>query len=468
MPSTLLDKIWETHLVGRREDGRDLIYVDRHVLHDLHASHALKALDRNGRGVRRPDLTVAVADHTILTRRIAGATRRAESPFTTEMRAGCARHGVPLIDVNDSRQGIVHVVSPELGIALPGFTLACPDSHAATVGALGTLAFACGTSELEHVLATQVVAATKPKSFRIRLDGKLRPGVTAKDAALHLISRVGVAAGRGYAIEYAGAVVEAMQIEERLTLCNLSSEFGARTALIAPDERTFEWCRGRPFAPVGEQWDAAVAWWRTLYTDADAVFDRDVVIDCSELTPQLTWGTDPSQVIGVGGSIPELADLPEQERAAAVRASKYIGLEPGQAIAGVTVDRVFIGSCANSLLPDLRDVASLVKGRHVAPGVRAVIVPGSSTVRRAAESEGLDAIFLASGFEWHEAGCSMCAGVNGDVAAPGERCISTTNRNFENRQGAGVRTHLASPLTAAAAALAGRIVDPGMYLQEKG
>jgi 3-isopropylmalate/(R)-2-methylmalate dehydratase large subunit len=455
MARTLLDKIWDAHVVAQRGDGRDLLYIDRHVVHELHGPHALKHIEDKNRSVRRPDLTVCVQDHTVATQ--PGMPKA--SQHIEAMRAGAKRHNLMLLDVGDAQQGIVHVVSPELGIALPGLTLACPDSHASTVGALGTLAFGCGTSELEHVLATQVIAMHKPKQMRVRFSGALAPGVSAKDVALHLIRVVGVDAGRGFAVEYAGAAIEAMDIESRLTLCNLTIEWGARTGLIAPDDKTFAYCSGRPGAPSGRDWEAAVSWWRTLRTDADAQFDREVEIDCATLEPQITWGTDPGQVLGVSERIPDPARIDPGVQPKVQRALDYMGLSPGEPIVGLPVDRVFIGSCANARLSDLRVAASIVRGRKVADGVKAIIVPGSSTVKQLAEDEGLDDVFLSAGFEWRDSGCSMCAGANGDTAQPGERCISTTNRNFENRQGRGVRTHLASPAMAAAAAIAGRIVD---------
>jgi 3-isopropylmalate/(R)-2-methylmalate dehydratase large subunit len=455
MATTLLDKIWDTHVVARRGDGRDLLYIDRHVVHELHGPHALKHIEDKNRSVRRPDLTVCVQDHTVATQPgLLKASQHIEA-----MRAGAKRHNLMLLDVGDAQQGIVHVVSPELGIALPGLTLACPDSHASTVGALGTLAFGCGTSELEHVLATQVIAMHKPKQMRILFNGALAPGVSAKDVALHLIRVVGVDAGRGFAVEYAGSAIDEMSIESRLTLCNLTIEWGARTGLIAPDGKTFAYCAGRPGAPSGADWDAAMSWWRTLRTDADARFDREVDIDCASLEPQITWGTDPGQVLGVSERIPNPAEIEASQQPKLQRALEYMGLAPGEPIVGLPVDRVFIGSCANARLSDLRVAASIVRGRKVAPSVKAIIVPGSSTVKQLAESEGLDDVFLSAGFEWRDSGCSMCAGANGDTAQPGERCISTTNRNFENRQGRGVRTHLASPAMAAAAAIAGHIVD---------
>jgi 3-isopropylmalate/(R)-2-methylmalate dehydratase large subunit len=461
MPTTLFDTIWNAHVVGRRDDGRELIYMDRHVLHELHGPHAFARLAATGRALRRPDLTFGVLDHALAT--VPGRdefTNPDAAPFAQAMRAAAQRHGFRLFDVGDAEQGIGHVVAPELGIVLPGTTYACPDSHACTVGALGALAFACGTSELEHVLATQVLALQKPRQMRIVLDGRLAPGIGAKDIILDLIRRLGIDGARGYAVEYAGPVVDALSIEARLTLCNMTIEMGARTGVIAPDDATFAYLAGRPYVPAGAAWDAALTRWRTLRSDDDAVFDRTLVVDCGALDHMITWGTNPSHTIAIGGRVPDPGDAPEDARAALQRALDYMGLEAGMPIADLPVDRVFIGSCTNARIEDLESAAALIGDRHVAPNVRAIVVPGSSTVKREAEARGLDAIFRAAGFAWHESGCSMCAGANGDLAARGERCVATSNRNFENRQGPGVRTHLASPAVAVAAALTGRITDP--------
>ena len=375
------------------------------------------------------------------------------------MREGCRNNGIRLFDIDDPEQGICHVVAPELGIVLPGATHAVPDSHASTVGGVGALAFGCGTSELAHILASQVMALKRPKRMRVRLDGRLGAHVSAKDVALRLIAELGVAGARGYAVEYAGAAVRAMPIEQRMTLCNLNIEMGGRSGLVAPDEATFAWLGGRPFIPQGALWDRALEHWRTLKSDDDAGFDRDVTLDCAGLEPQITWGTDPSQVVGISGRVPESGAVEPSRRAAAESAFAYMGIAPGTPLAGLPVDRVFIGSCTNSRLPDLQTAAAVVRGRRVAAGVVAMVVPGSSSVKRAAEAAGLDRVFRDAGFFWGESGCSMCAGGNGDRGQPGERCVSTTNRNFENRQGPKVRTHLASPATAAASAIAGRIAD---------
>jgi 3-isopropylmalate/(R)-2-methylmalate dehydratase large subunit len=460
MPS-LFDKIWRSHTVATRPaDGRTLIYIDRHVIHDLHAPHAFAKLRKSGRAVRRPDLTVAVTDHMVAT--TAGRTDAsiAESaPFLSRTRAGAAELGISLLGLGHPLQGIVHVVSPELAIALPGSTLACPDSHACTVGGIGALGLATGTTELVHVLATQTLAWKRPKQMRIRLNGRLAPDVTAKDVILFVIGHFGSDMARGHAVEFAGPVARALSVEGRMTLCNMVTELGGRTGLIAPDESVFDWLQGRACAPRGADWEAAVAAWADLVTDDDAVFDQDLALDCTALEPQVTWGIDPAHVIGVSGRIPDPAQAPAGARDALRRALDYMKLTAGRPIAGLPIDRVFIGSCTNARLSDLRAAAAVAAGGRVADGVRATVVPGSSAVKRAAESEGLHRIFLAAGFEWGEAGCSMCAGVNGEEGAPGQRIVSTTNRNFAGRQGPGVMTHLASPATAAAAALAGCITD---------
>jgi 3-isopropylmalate/(R)-2-methylmalate dehydratase large subunit len=460
MQQTLFEKIWEVHRVAQRADGRDLIYIDRHVLHELHAHHAFAQLQKQGRPVRRADLTFAVQDHTVATKPGRDDdTNPSGSAFIKAMRDGCRDNNIRLFDIDDPEQGISHVVAPELGIVLPGATHAVPDSHASTVGGVGALAFGCGTSELAHILATQVMALKRPQRMRVRLDGRLGAHVSAKDVALRIIAEVGVAGARGYAVEYAGTAVRAMPVEQRMTLCNLNIEMGGRSGFVAPDDATFQWLAGRPFVPQGAEWDGALRHWRTLASDDEASFDREVALDCTALEPQITWGTDPSQVVAISGRVPDPAGLDPGRRAAAVSAFGYMGLIPGTPLIGLPVDRVFIGSCTNSRLPDLQVAADLVRGRHVAAGVVAMVVPGSSSVKREAEAAGLDRVFRDAGFFWGESGCSMCAGGNGDRGQPGERCVSTTNRNFENRQGPKVRTHLASPATAAATAIAGRIAD---------
>jgi 3-isopropylmalate/(R)-2-methylmalate dehydratase large subunit len=460
MPRTLFDKIWDFHLVGQRADGRDLLYIDRHVLHELHAHHAFAQLEKQSRPVRRSDLTFAVQDHTVATKPGRDEnTNPSGTAFIKAMREGCRKNGIRLFDVDDREQGICHVVAPEVGIVLPGATHAVPDSHASTVGGLGALAFGCGTTELAHILATQVMAIKRPKSMRVCLDGKLGAHVSSKDMALRLIADLGVAGARGYAVEYTGSAIRAMPIEQRMTLCNLNIEMGGRSGFVAPDEQTFAWLKDRPYVPKGEMWDRALAHWRMLTTDEGVVFDREVKLDCAELEPQITWGTDPSQVVGISDRVPEPAAIDSSRRTAAENAFAYMGLAPGTPLMGLPIHRVFIGSCTNSRLPDLEVAAKIVKGRRVADGVFAMVVPGSSSVKREAEAAGLDRVFRDAGFFWGESGCSMCAGGNGDRAEPGQRVVSTTNRNFENRQGLKVRTHLASPATAAASAIAGRIAD---------
>ena len=458
--ATVFDKIWEGHTVGRRADGRTLVYVDRHVMHDLHAPHAFTMLRRSGRAVRRPDLTVAVTDHMVATS--AGrtdATIPGSAPFLARTRAGAAELGIRLLGLDSPWQGIVHVVSPELGIALPGSTVACPDSHACTVGGVGALGLATGTTELVHVLATQTLALKRPKQMRITLDGVLAPDVTAKDLILFVIGHWGSDMARGHAVEFAGPVTRALPVEGRMTLCNMVTELGGRTGLVAPDASVAAWLRGRACAPEGADWDAAVAEWAELHSDAGAAFDTDLQVDCRVIEPQVTWGIDPAHVIGLSGRVPSPDDVPPADRDGIRRALDYMHLQAGAPIAGVPVDRVFIGSCTNARLSDLQAAAAVVAGRHVAAGLRATVVPGSTGVKRGAEALGLHKVFRDAGFEWGESGCSMCAGVNGEEGRPGQRIVSTTNRNFAGRQGAGVMTHLASPATAAAAALAGRIVD---------
>jgi 3-isopropylmalate/(R)-2-methylmalate dehydratase large subunit len=461
MPRTLFEKIWQAHLVARRADGRELIYIDRHALHELHAHHGFEQLAKEQRPVRRPDLTFGMQDHTVATTpgRSDGTNPSGEA-FIKGMREGTRRNRIRLFDLNDPEQGISHVVAPELGMVLPGATHAVPDSHASTVGGLGALAFGVGTSEMTHILATQVMAMKRPKRMRIRLDGRLAEHVSAKDVALRIIAEIGVSGARGHVVEYAGSTIDAMPIEQRMTLCNLNIEMGGRSGFVAADDATYSWIAGRPYAPQGAMWDAALSHWRSLKTDADAAFDTEHTLDCSALEPQITWGTDPSQVLGISGRVPDPSSAPDQSRRSAMQSAlAYMGLAPGMALTGLPVQRVFIGSCTNSRLPDLQAAAAVVRGRKVADGVIAMVVPGSSTVKREAEAAGLDRVFRDAGFFWGESGCSMCAGGNGDRGEPGERCVSTTNRNFENRQGPKVRTHLVSPATAAATAIAGRIAD---------
>jgi len=461
MAKTLFDKIWDAHVVSARSDGTVLLHIDRHAVLDLGSNIAFAKLHKAGRTVRCPQLTVAIQDHIIST----AAGRRDDTfppgtPFAAALRENTARYGIRLFDLNHPRQGIVHVVAPELAIALPGATFACGDSHTCTVGGVGALSIGIGTSEVEHILATQTLVLRRPKTMRVRFNGRLGAAVTAKDMVLYLIGQIGIKAGVGYAVEYAGDGIAALPIEGRLTLCNMSIELGARIGMIAPDDMTFEFFAGKMFAPKGAQWDRAIALWRSLPSESDAVFDREVVIAAPDIAPQVTWGTTPQQVLPVDCRIPDPSTLSDATaRQGAERALAYMGLTPGTPIEGIPIDRAFIGSCTNSRLSDLRAAAAIVRGRKVAAGVRAMVVPGSTSVKRDAEAEGLDVVFRAAGFEWRESGCSMCAGTNEDVVGPGERCISSTNRNFEGRQGPGARTHLASPAMVAAAAVRGHIVD---------
>jgi len=457
---TLFEKIWSNHSVGFRPDGKELLFIDRHVIHELHVPHAFSRLSKSNHTIHRKDLTVIVQDHTVPTRD--GLELISEHIKVTREHA--KNYGIQLIDVSSAEHGIVHVVSPELGLALPGFTLACPDSHASTVGAIGCLAFGCGTSELEHILVTQTMVMVKPKQMRVNLTGHLSVGVGAKDVALKIIGMLGVDAGKGYAVEFSGSIIDDMSIEERMTLCNMSIEWSCRTCIIAPDQKTIQWCANRNQTPKGKDWEEALKYWETLRSGVDCHFDKELSIDCSSLAPQITWGTEPSQVLEIGDRVPQSPELDNNLKTQYEKATAYMGVSPGQDLKELSVNRVFIGSCSNSRINDLRDVAKLVKGRKVASHVKALIVPGSTATKQQAEQEGLDIIFKDAGFEWHKSGCSMCAGANGEVGQMGERCISTSNRNFENRQGRGVRTHLASPQMAAAAALAGHIVDSREYL----
>jgi 3-isopropylmalate/(R)-2-methylmalate dehydratase large subunit len=459
MGQTLVDKVWESH-VARREDGQpDLLYVDLHLVHEVTSPQAFESLRLTGRPVRRPDLTLATMDHNVATGDDTPMDPLSELQLAALAR-NCEEFGVPLYETGSGREGIVHVIGPELGLTQPGMTIVCGDSHTSTHGALGALAFGIGTSEVEHVLATQTLPQRKPRSLRIRFVGELPEGVGAKDIVLAAIGRLGVEGGVGQVIEYAGPVIERLSLEGRLTICNMSIEAGARAGLIAPDDVTFAYLEGRPGAPKGTDWDAAVARWRTLASDDDAVFDRELEIDVSELRPQVTWGTNPGMVVPLDGVVPDPEDIADADaRAAAERALAYMALEPGTPMQEIEVDRVFIGSCTNSRIEDLRVAASVVRGRQVHPSVRALVVPGSAQVKQQAEAEGLDRVFTEAGFEWRRAGCSMCLGMNPDVLAAGERCASTSNRNFEGRQGAGGRTHLVSPSVAAATAIAGRFAD---------
>jgi 3-isopropylmalate/(R)-2-methylmalate dehydratase large subunit len=457
MGLTLFEKVWSSHVVRQQEGLPDLLYIDLHLVHEVTSPQAFESLRLAGRKVRRPELTLATMDHNVATGDDSPADPLSEKQLAT-LQENCDEFGVPLYATGSGREGIVHVIGPELGLTQPGMTIVCGDSHTSTHGALGALAFGIGTSEVEHVLATQTLGQRKPKSLRVSFVGELPPGVGAKDMVLAAIGRLGVDGGVGYVIEYAGPVIEQLSMEGRLTICNMSIEAGARAGMIAPDETTFAYLKGRPGAP--EDWDAAVEGWRRLPTDPDAVFDRELEIDVSEIRPQVTWGTNPGMVVSIDGVVPDPADFENpDDREAAERALTYMALEPGTPIQEIEVDRVFIGSCTNARIEDLRAAAAIVQGHQVHPSVRAQVVPGSAQVKLQAEAEGLDKIFTEAGFEWRRAGCSMCLGMNPDILAPGERCASTSNRNFEGRQGAGGRTHLVSPVVAAATAIRGRFAD---------
>ncbi|WEK00353.1 MAG: 3-isopropylmalate dehydratase large subunit [Candidatus Sphingomonas phytovorans] len=466
-PLTLYEKIWAAHVVERRDDGTCLIYIDRHLIHEVTSPQAFAGLRAAGRKVRRPDLTLAVPDHNLpTTARIDAAGKRlpiadAESAAQLDaLQRNTAEFGIDYIDAVAPEQGIVHVVGPEQGFTLPGTTLVCGDSHTSAHGAMGALAFGIGTSEVEHVLATQTLLLSQSKTMEIRVDGSLGFGVSPKDVILAIIGRIGAAGGTGYVVEYTGEVIRAMSVEGRLTVANMSIEGGARAGLIAPDETTFAYLKGRPMAPRGADWEQAVAWWKTLPSDPAATYDRSVRLDATDIAPSLTWGTSPEDVVSITGVVPDPDSFADPAKRAAARKSlDYMGLTPGTAMQDVPVEHVFIGSCTNSRIEDLRAAASVANGRHVADGVRALVVPGSGLVKRQAEAEGLDRIFLQAGFEWREPGCSMCLAMNPDKVPPGERCASTSNRNFVGRQGPGARTHLVSPAMAAAAAVTGRLSD---------
>ena len=463
MGKTLSEKVWGRHVVHQGASNEpDLLYIDLHLIHEVTSPQAFEGLRTEGRTVRRPDLTLATADHNVPTKDI-------DKPIADEISrkqlealdANCAEFGITLYPMGHPNQGIVHVIGPEQGVTQPGMTIVCGDSHTSTHGAFGALAFGIGTSEVEHVLATQTLPQRPPKTMAVEVNGDVAPGVTAKDITLAIIGRLGTGGGIGHVIEYRGSAIEALSMEGRMTLCNMSIEAGARAGMVAPDDVTFEYLRGRDRAPVGADFDAAVADWRSLRTDDDAVFDTVITLDAAQIRPHVTWGTNPGQVIPIDGRIPDPSEYTDSgEREAAERALRYMDLEAGTAIVDVPVDTVFIGSCTNSRIEDLRLAASVVAGHKVKSGVRALVVPGSQRVKAQAESEGLDKTFLEAGFEWREAGCSMCLGMNPDTLSPGERSASTSNRNFEGRQGRGGRTHLVSPAVAAATAIAGHFASP--------
>jgi 3-isopropylmalate/(R)-2-methylmalate dehydratase large subunit len=460
-PRTLFDKIWDSHVVDRQADGTCLIYIDRHLVHEVTSPQAFEGLRMAGRKVRRPDLTLAVADHNVPTTDRSHGIADDESRLQVETLDENARaFDIPYFNMNDPRQGIVHIIGPEQGFTLPGNTIVCGDSHTSTHGAFGALAFGIGTSEVEHVLATQTLVQSHAKNMRVTVEGDLPVGVTAKDVALAVIGKMGTAGGTGHVIEYAGSTIRALSMEGRMTLCNMTIEGGARAGLVAPDQTTFDYLKGRPMAPKGAAWEAAVAYWKTLPSDAGAKYDREVRLEAKDIVPQVTWGTSPEDVLPITGKVPNPADVSDAaKRASMERALEYMGLEPGTPLNQVKVDKVFIGSCTNGRIEDLREAAKVAKGRKVAAHVNALVVPGSGVVKHQAEEEGLDRIFIEAGFEWREPGCSMCLAMNADKLEPGQRCASTSNRNFEGRQGRGGRTHLVSPAMAAAAAVSGHLAD---------
>ena len=457
-PQTLFDKIWERHVVAEDRGGRALLYVDRHLLHDG-SFHAFTQIRETGRTVRRPDLCFATADHYVPTKNLAGVPMEVKLKTKIDALAeNAGAHKIVNFPLGDARRGIVHVVGPEQGITLPGVTLVCGDSHTSTHGALGALAFGIGASEVAHVLATQTLWQKRPRKMRINVTGRLGAGISAKDLILAIIAKIGAGGGVGHAVEYSGEAIRALDMEARLTLCNMSIEAGARCGIVAPDDTTFAYLDGKPFAPRGAAWEQALKFWRSLPSDAGAQFDREVTLDGNAVEPMVTWGTSPQDAASIGGVVPDPAEATSAERRATVaHALDYMGLVPGTPLASVKVDRVFIGSCTNSRIADLRAAAAIVKGRRAV--VPAFVSPGSGLIKAQAEAEGLDQVFLAAGIEWRDSGCSMCVGMNGDLGAPGERTASTSNRNFEGRQGKGVRTHLVSPAMAAAAAITGKLTD---------
>lgn len=460
-PKTLYDKIWDAHLVHEAEDGTCLLYIDRHLVHEVTSPQAFEGLRMTGRKVRAPDKTIAVPDHNVPTTldRLEGI-KNPESRIQVEaLDKNATDFGIHYYPVSDIRQGIVHIVGPEQGWTLPGMTVVCGDSHTATHGAFGALAHGIGTSEVEHVLATQTLIQRKGKNMKVEITGKLRPGVTAKDITLSVIGETGTAGGTGYVIEYCGEAIRDLSMEGRMTVCNMAIEGGARAGLIAPDETTFEYCKGRPHAPKGAQWEAAVNWWKTLKSDDDAHWDKVVTLKGEDIAPVVTWGTSPEDVLPITGKVPAPSDFTGGKVDAAKRSLEYMGLTPGTPLSEVEIDTVFIGSCTNGRIEDLRAAAAILKGKKIKEGLRAMIVPGSGLVRAQAEEEGLADIFIEAGFEWRLAGCSMCLAMNPDQLEPGERCAATSNRNFEGRQGRGGRTHLMSPAMAAAAAITGRLTD---------
>ena len=460
-PKTLFDKIWDAHLVHQQDDGTCLIYIDRHLVHEVTSPQAFEGLRDAGRKVRSPERTLAVADHNVPTTDRSVGIEDAESRIQVEaLESNAAEFGVPYFGMDDIRQGIVHVIGPEQGFTQPGMTIVCGDSHTATHGAFGALAFGIGTSEVEHVLASQTLIQKPAKNMRITVEGEAPEHVTAKDIILAIIGKIGTAGGTGHVIEFAGEAITNLSMEGRMTVCNMAIEAGARAGMIAPDEKTFAYLKGRPMAPSGEVWDKAVAWWETLPSDAGANYDTEITLKAADIVPTVTWGTSPEDALPITASVPDPKKVDDAAKRAKVeRAIEYMGLEAGMQLTDIKIDTVFIGSCTNSRIEDLRAAASIADGQQVKNGVRAMVVPGSGLVKQQAEEEGLDKVFIASGFEWREPGCSMCLAMNADKLSPGERCASTSNRNFEGRQGRGGRTHLVSPQMAVAAAISGRLSD---------
>lgn len=459
---TLYDKIFNAHLVHAAEDGTCVLYIDRHLVHEVTSPQAFEGLRTAKRTVRRPDTVLAVADHNVPTTsdRLAGIKDETSRIQVQTLEDNCAEFGITYLTMEDVRQGVVHIVGPEQGFTLPGTTIVCGDSHTSTHGAFGALAFGIGTSEVEHVLATQTLIQKRAKNMRITVDGMLKPGVTAKDIVLAIIAKIGTAGGTGYVMEYAGSAITALSMEGRMTVCNMSIEAGARAGLIAPDEKTIAYLQGRPMAPKGEKWVQAVAWWRSLPSDAGATFDTEVTLHADDIAPQVSWGTSPQDVLPITGTVPAPDDFSGSQQQAVARSLEYMGLRSGMKLTDIAIDKVFIGSCTNGRIEDMRAAAAIAKGRKIAGNIKlAMVVPGSGLVKQQAESEGLDKIFTEAGFEWREAGCSMCLAMNADKLSDGERCASTSNRNFEGRQGRGGRTHLMSPAMAAAAAITGHLTD---------
>jgi 3-isopropylmalate/(R)-2-methylmalate dehydratase large subunit len=467
-PKTLFDKIWESHLVSTSDDGSCLLYIDRHLVHEVTSPQAFEGLRVAGRKVRRPEATLAVADHNVptTTDRLQGIKDETSRIQVETLKQNCAEFSVPYFDMSDIRQGVVHIVGPEQGFTQPGATIVCGDSHTSTHGAFGALAFGIGTSEVEHVLATQTLIQQQAKNMLIQVDGILPLGVTAKDLVLAVIGTIGTAGGTGYVIEYAGEAIRNLSMEGRMTVCNMSIEAGARAGLIAPDEKTFAYLKDKSLSPKGDDWEKAVTYWRTLPSDAGAFYDTVITLNAADIAPQITWGTSPQDVIPITGNVPNPASVDdEQQRNALIRALDYMGLQADMKAQDITVDKIFIGSCTNGRIEDLRDAASILKGKKIAPNILlAMVVPGSGLVKQQAEAEGLDVVFRDAGFEWREAGCSMCLAMNDDKLRAEERCASTSNRNFEGRQGRGGRTHLVSPAMAAAAAITGKLTDVRNFL----